>query len=215
MRHMTREGWSVVRLPVDPAGRVPLDVNTLGADLLTLAGHKFYALKEIGAPYVRTGIALEPIQYGAGHERGLRPGTENVPCIVALGEAARLVRTTLAQEAPRMAMLCVRLHAQLAAAIPGLSLNGRPSDRLPNTLNVSFPSAAGWDLLDATPALAASTGSACHAGGHATIGVLATVGLATELAAGAVRLSLGGFTTEAEIDAAAGAPISAWRKLAH
>jgi len=270
MRHLTRQGWSVVELSVDPAGRVrtdharnvitrdvtlvsvmlannetgslqdvraiadlahacdalmhvdaaqavgkvPVDVNTLGADLLTLAGHKFYAPKGIGALYVRTGVALEPIQYGAGHERGLRPGTENVPCIVALGEAARLVRTTLAQEAPRMTILRDRLHAQLAAAIPGLSLNGHPSERLPNTLNVSFPATAGWNLLGATPALAASTGSACHAGGHATSGVLAAMGLGAEIAAGAVRLSLGRFTTEAEIGAAASALINAWRKLA-
>lgn len=135
-------------------GKVAVDVNALGADLLTLAGHKFYAPKGVGALVVRTGVALEPIQYGAGHERGLRPGTENVPHIVALGEAARLARTTLAQDAARMAALRDRLHGLLAAAIPGLQLNGHPTERLPNTLNISFPSVAGgscWPQLPPWP----------------------------------------------------------------
>lgn len=270
LRHLAREGWSVVELPVDATGRVRMDraqsavtadvalvsvmlannetgslqdvraiaglahargalmhvdaaqavgkvavdVNALGADLLTLAGHKFYAPKGIGALYVRSGVALEPIQHGAGHEHGLRPGTENVPHVVALGEAARLARTALAQEAPRMAALRDRLHRQLAAAIPGLELNGHPTERLPNTLNVSFPAAAGWDVLAAAAGVAASTGSACHAGGQATSGVLAAMGLTPEAAAGAVRLSVGRFTAEAEIDAAAHALIGAWKRLA-
>jgi cysteine desulfurase len=194
-------------------GKVGVDVNALGADLLTLAGHKFYAPKGVGALYVRTGVAIQPIQYGAGHEHGLRPGTENVPHIVALGEAARLARTTLVQEAARMTALRDRLHGQLAAAIPGLRLNGHPSERLPNTLNVSFPAVSGWQVLAAAPAIAASTGSACHAGGHAVSGVLAAMGLTREAAVGAMRLSLGRFTTEAEIDTAAEALIRAWKSL--
>ena len=194
-------------------GKVAVDVNALGADLLTLAGHKFYAPKGVGALYVRTGVAIEPIQYGAGHEHGLRPGTENVPHIVALGEAARLARTTLTQEAARMTALRDRLHGLLAAAIPGLSLNGHPTERLPNTLNISFPAVPGWQVLATAPAVAASTGSACHASDHAVSGVLAAMGLTREAAAGAVRLSLGRFTTEAEIDRAAAALISAWNSL--
>lgn len=194
-------------------GKVAVDVNALGADLLTLAGHKFYAPKGVGALYVRTGAAIEPIQYGAGHEHGLRPGTENVPHIVALGEAARLARTTLAQEAARMTALRDRLQGLLAAAIPGLHLNGHPTERLPNTLNLSFPGVAGWQVLAATPAVAASTGSACHAGDHEVSGVLAAMGLTPEAAAGAVRLSLGRFTTKAEIDTAAEALIGAWASL--
>ncbi len=194
-------------------GKVPVDVKALGADLLTLAGHKFYAPKGVGALYVRTGVALEPIQYGAGHEHGLRPGTENVPHIVALGEAARLARAMLAQEAAGMTALRDRLHGRLAAAIPGLRLNGHPTERLPNTLNLSFPAVAGWQLLAAAPAVAASTGSACHAGEHAVSGVLAAMGVTREAAAGAVRLSLGRFTTEAEIDSAAAALIGAWQSL--
>ena len=194
-------------------GKVAVDVKALGADLLTLAGHKFYAPKGVGALVVRTGVALEPIQFGAGHERGLRPGTENVPHIVALGEAARLARTTLAQEAARMTALRDRLHGLLAAAIPGLQLNGHPTERLPNTLNVSFPAVAGWQVLAAAPTVAASTGSACHAGDHAVSGVLAAMGLTREAAAGAVRLSLGRFTTGSEIDTAAAALIGAWKPL--
>ncbi len=192
-------------------GKVAVDVKALGADLLTLAGHKFYAPKGVGALVVRTGVVIEPIQYGAGHEHGLRPGTENVPHIVALGEAARLARTTLAQEAARMTALRDRLHGLLAAAIPGLRLNGHPTECLPNTLNISFPGVAGWQVLAAAPAVAASTGSACHAGDHAVSGVLAAMGLTREAAAGAVRLSLGRFTTDAEIDRAADALIGAWR----
>jgi cysteine desulfurase len=195
-------------------GKVAVDVNALGADLLTLAGHKFYAPKGVGALYVRTGVVIEPIQYGAGHEHGLRPGTENVPHIVALGEAARLARTALAQDAARMTALRDRLHRLLAAAIPAVQLNGHPTERLPNTLNLSFPAVAGWQLLAAASAVAASTGSACHAGDHAVSGVLAAMGLTPEAAAGAVRLSLGRFTTGSEIDGAAGALISAWKSLA-
>lgn len=194
-------------------GKVAVDVNALGADLLTLAGHKFYAPKGVGALYVRTGVALEPVQYGAGHEYGLRPGTENVPHIVALGEAARLARTTLTLESARMAALRDRLRGLLGAAIPGLSLNGHPTECLPNTLNLSFPAVAGWQLLAAAPTVAASTGSACHAGDHAVSGVLAAMGLTREAAVGAVRLSLGRFTTEAEIDRAADALSSAWKSL--
>jgi cysteine desulfurase len=195
-------------------GKVAVDVDALGANLLTLAGHKFCAPKGVGALYVRAGTTLEPIQYGAGHEGGLRPGAENVPHIVALGEAARLVRGSLAHDAERMHTLRDRLHQQLAAAVPGLLLNGHSWERLPNTLNVCFPGVAGWQLLGAAPALAASTGSACHAGGHVASGVLAAMGLAPEAAAGAVRLSVGRFSTAAEIDAAADALIRAWKTLA-
>ena len=194
-------------------GKVAVDVNALGADLLTLAGHKFYAPKGVGALYVRTGVAIEAIQYGAGHEHGLRPGTENVPYIVALGEAARLARSTLAQDAARMTLMRDRLHGLLATAIPGLQLNGHLIERLPNTLNLSFPAVAGWQLLAAAPAVVASTGSACHAGDHAVSGVLAAMGLTPQAAAGAARLSLGRFTTENEIDRTAEALIGAWKSL--
>ena len=195
------------------AGKIAIDVEALGADLLTLAGHKFYAPKGVGALYVRTGTPLQAIQFGAGHEGGLRPGTENVPHIVALGEAARLARIELQAEAARIQMLRDDLHRRLAVAIPGLLLNGHVSERLPNTLNVSFPGIAGWQLLAAVPDLAASTGSACHAGRHAASGVLGAMGLSAEQAAGAVRLSMGRFTTESEIEQAATMLIAAWRQF--
>lgn len=190
-------------------GKVAVDVSELGCDLLTLAGHKFYAPKGVGALYVRAGTPLQAIQFGASHEGGLRPGTENVPHIVALVEAARLARIELQAEAARIQMLRDDLHSRLAVAIPGLLLNGHVSERLPNTLNVTFPGIAGWQLLAAVPELAASTGSACHAGRHAASGVLGAMGLSAERAGGAVRLSLGRFTTESEIEQAASMLIAA------
>lgn len=195
------------------AGKIPVSVDALGVDLLTLAGHKFYATKGVGALYVRAGTPIDPVLVGAGHERGLRPGTENVPALVGLGEAARLAAQSLDEEAARIRALRDRLHAALAEAIPGLVLNGHPEARLPNTLNVSFPGVSGRDLLERAQAdVAASVGSACHAGDAAVSGVLGAMGVAAEQAAGAVRLSPGRATTEADIDRAARALIAAWRQ---
>jgi cysteine desulfurase len=168
------------------AGKIAVDVDALGADLLTLAGHKMYAPKGVGALYVRAGTPLQAIQFGAGHERRLRPGTENVPHIVALGEAARLARTGLEAEAARVRRLRDALHQRLVEAIPGLALNGHETARLPNTLNVSFPGMTGWRMLATATAVAASTGSACHAGQQAASGVLGAMGLSAERAAGAL-----------------------------
>ena len=195
------------------AGKIPIDVHDLGADLLTLAGHKFYAPKGVGALYVREGTPILPIMAGAGHERGLRPGTENVPYIVALGTAARLAQEGLAVEAARLRSLRDALQERLVIAIPGLLLNGHPAERLPNTLNLSFPGVAGWQLLAAAPEIAASTGSACHGGGHTVSDILAAMSMPREQALSALRLSLGRFTSEAEIDGAASVLIAAWRRL--
>lgn len=195
------------------AGKIGIDVDALGADLLTLAGHKMYAPKGVGALYVRRGISLQAIQFGAGQERGLRPGTENVPHIVALGAAARLARGDLIAEAARLAALRDALHHRLEAAIPGLALNGPRIERLPNTLNVSFPGVQGWQLLAAAPELAASTGSACHTGAHAASGVLGAMGFSPERAAGAVRLTLGRDTTAEDLEIAAASLVKAWRTL--
>ncbi|WP_437560445.1 cysteine desulfurase family protein [Acidithiobacillus sulfuriphilus] len=195
------------------AGKTSVDVQELGADLLTLAGHKFYAPKGVGALYVREGTPILPIMAGADHERGLRPGTENVPYIVALGTAARLAQEGLAVEAARLRSLRDALQERLVIAIPGLLLNGHPAERLPNTLNLSFPGVAGWQLLAAAPEIAASTGSACHAGGHTVSDILAAMSMPREQALGALRLSLGRFTSEAEIDGAASVLIAAWRRL--
>jgi cysteine desulfurase len=195
------------------AGKIEVNVDGLGCDLLTLAGHKFYAPKGIGALYVRSGTPIEAIQHGAGHEHGLRPGTENVPHIVALGEAARLAREELAAESSRIRALRDKLHQRLASAVPGLKLNGHDTQRLPNTLNLSFPFVPGWDLLAGAKSLAASTGSACHAGKHAVSGVLAAMGCTAERAASAVRLSLGRFTTEADVGIAEQSLAEAWSQL--
>jgi len=195
-------------------GKIPVDVKALGVDLLTLAGHKFYTPKGIGALYVRRGTPLVPLMFGAGHERGLRPGTENVPYIVALGTAARLARENLREDPARIQRLRERLHGRLSAAIGGLRLNGPSDGRLPNTLNLSFPKVKGWDLLAAVSGVAASTGSACHGGIHEASPVLLAMHRDEKRALGAVRLSLGRFTNEAEADFAARALISAWRRMA-
>jgi len=195
-------------------GKIPVRVDELGVDLLTLAGHKFYATKGVGALYVRRGTRLAPVLFGAGQERGLRPGTENVPAIVGLGEAARLAAERLADAAPRMRRLRDRLHALLAAGVPELRLNGHPDHRLPNTLNVSFPEVAGEALLAAAGAeVAASVGSACHAGSHVPSGVLAALGADLARALGAVRLSVGAYTTDADVERAARALVAAWQAL--
>lgn len=195
------------------AGKIPVDVEMLGADLLTLAGHKFYAPKGIGVLYVRRGTPLSPIMMGADHERGLRPGTENVPYVAAMGAAARLARENLREEAVSIERLRENLHERLAMSIPGLHLNGSAVDRLPNTLNLSFPKVRGWDLLAAAPQIAASTGSACHGGIHEASSVLLAMHLERERTLGAIRFSLGRFTNEGEIDLAASALISTWHHL--
>jgi cysteine desulfurase len=197
------------------AGKIPLGVDDLGVDLLSLAGHKFYATKGVGALYVRRGTPLHPVLVGAGHEGGLRPGTENVPAIAGIGEAARIAHQQDPGHGDRLRRLRDRLHTQLADAIPGLQLNGHPGQRLPNTLNISFAGVDGRDLLaQAADEVAASVGSACHEEGVAVSGVLGAMGIEARQARGAVRLSLGTPSTEAEIDRAANALIAAWRALA-
>ncbi|HEY8885539.1 MAG TPA: cysteine desulfurase family protein, partial [Chloroflexota bacterium] len=192
-------------------GKMPTRVGDLGVDLLTVAGHKLYAPKGIGALYVRSGVRLESLIHGAGHEGGRRAGTENVPYLTALGKAAELARTTLADEGSRLRELRDRLQDLLAQRVPGLVLNGHLTERLPNTLNVSFPDVDGEELLAATPLVAASTGSACHAGRTDPSEVLLAMGLTRSRALGAVRLSLGRFTTSTDVDRAADALTTAWR----
>lgn len=196
------------------AGKLPLDVYALGVDLLTLAGHKFYAPKGVGALYVRRGTPIARILFGADQERGLRPGTENVPAIAGLGAATELALAHL----PMAARLRDRrdaLHQRLLAAIPDLHLNGHPYERLPNSLHVSFPGVSGRALLHAARAdVAASVGSACHSEHDAVSGVLAAMGCDAARARGAVRFSTGWPTTEKDIEWAAEALIAAWRQLA-
>jgi cysteine desulfurase len=195
-------------------GKVALDVDALGVDLLTLAGHKLGAPKGVGALYVRRGTPLRPFVLGGGQERGVRPGTENVPYIVGLGVACELARARLGQGSGAMLALRERLWERLRAGVPGLRLHGHPTERLPNTLNVGFPGVRGSAVLAAAPEVAASTGSACHEGGETASGVLLAMGLAPEAALGAVRLTLGPSTTAEDVDAAAEALVRAWRRVA-
>jgi cysteine desulfurase len=196
-------------------GKLPTRVDELGVDLLTIAGHKLYAPKGIGALYVRRGIHLEPVLRGAGHERGLRPGTENVPYIVGLGEATKLAGESLAENAPqRIAALRDRLHAKLEMGIgEPLPINGGRVARLPNTLSINFPRVVGADLLKKADAICASTGSACHAGTTHLSPTLGAMGVAPELGRGCVRLSLGWYTSQEDVNDAAEVLASAWHEL--
>jgi cysteine desulfurase len=184
-------------------GKVPVNVNDLGVDLLSIAGHKMYAPKGVGALYVRRGTRLEPFARGAGQEFGLRPGTENVAFAVALGTASKIADTLLAAEPARTRGLRERFWMDLHVAIPEAhSLT--PRDSLPNTLLVAFPGLIGANLLDRATGIAASTGSACHAGTHTPSATLAAMGVEPAVALSAVRLSLGRSTTEADVSAAVG-----------
>ena len=195
-------------------GKVPVAVQDLGVDLLAVAGHKLYAPKGVGSLYVRSGLTLEPLIHGAGHEGGRRAGTENVAGIVGLGKACALARKHLDGERHRLRGLRDGLRLQLMAAIPGLRLHGHPDRGLPNTLNVGVPGLAGEAWLAGTPGIAASTGSACHAGRTEPSGVLLAMGMTSEEALTAVRLSLGRFTTEEHVRQAADMLISAATTLA-
>jgi cysteine desulfurase len=185
-------------------GKVAVEVNELGVDLLTVAGHKLYAPKGVGALYVRRGVELSNLIHGAGHETGRRAGTENVPYLAGLGKAAELAAYSLPAATDRLRALRDRLHDRLTRALgERIVLNGHPEKRLPNTLNLNFIGHIGEDLLTEVPGVAASTGSACHAGLVTVSPVLKAMGVPERLARGAVRLSVGRFTTEDEVDRAA------------
>ncbi|MFF9627272.1 cysteine desulfurase family protein [Streptomyces griseosporeus] len=192
-------------------GKIPLDVKALGLDLLTVVGHKMYAPKGAAALYVRDGVELEPVVYGGDQEHGLRAGTENVALAVALGTAAQIAAAELADDSPaRIAALRDDLHQRLVAALPArVHLNGPQTNRLPNTLNVSVEGVLGHELLLAVSEIAASTGSACHSGTHAPSPVLTAMGVDTARALGALRLSLGRWSTADGIETAAAALIRA------
>ena len=192
-------------------GKVALNVRQIGVDLLSVAGHKLYAPKGVGALYVRRGTLMVPFVLGAGHERGLRPGTENVAAIVGLGVACEIAGRDMEIVGARVAGLRDELWERLAAAVPGIQLNGHRTLRLPNTLNVRFPGASGNAILDGAPAIAASTGSACHAGRESASAVVLAMAVAPDEAIGSVRLSLGRGTTAADIEVAADALVQSWR----
>lgn len=195
-------------------GKVSVNVNKLGTDFLTIVSHKFYGPKGVGALYKRKGLELEPILYGASHEKGLRPGTENVCSIVGFGKAAEIAKKELKGRVHNIKYLSKMLYDELRKQIPGIKLNGHPSKRLPNTLNISFPGIMGSILLEKLKnEVAASTGSACHEGMHTPSPVLKAMGLSDERALSAVRLSLGRDTTEQQIKQAAKAIVKAYRSL--
>ena len=193
-------------------GKVPVDVRELGVDLLSVAGHKLYAPKGVGALYVRRGTPLVPFLLGAGHERGLRPGTENVASIVGLGVACEIAARDLQTVAERTRRLRDDLWERLASAVPGIELNGHRTLRLPNTLNVRFPRVSGNDVLAGAPGIAASTGSACHAGHESASAVIQAMGVAPADALGSVRLTLGRDTSPDHVAKAAAALVESWRR---
>ena len=180
-------------------GKIPVRVDELGVDLLTIAGHKLYAPKGVGALYVRRGVTLEPLIHGAGHEAGRRAGTESVLLAAGLGEAC--VLATDLRSLVETQRLRNRLWDGLQTRFgDGVVLNGHSTERLPNTLNVSFVGRVGADILAALDGVAASTGAACHADSVELSPVLRAMGVPPVVGMGAVRLSLGRMTTEVEID---------------
>ncbi|MCC2664366.1 MAG: cysteine desulfurase [Geminicoccaceae bacterium] len=181
------------------AGKIAVNVDELGVDLLSIAGHKFYAPKGIGALYVRRGVVLEPVIHGAGHEGGRRAGTESILLAAGLGAACALSLTEAGRQT--IADLRDRLWSGLQASFgERVLLNGHPTRRLPNTLNVSFIGCIGANILARVPELAASTGSACHAGHVELSPVLRAMAIPPEAGMGAVRFSLGRTTTAGEVD---------------
>lgn len=180
-------------------GKIPVRVNELGVDMLSIAGHKLYAPKGVGALYVRSGTRLAPLLHGAGHESGRRAGTENVLLDVALGAACDLAAAWTGRE--QLQDLRDRFEAALVDRF-GVSVNGRGGERLPNTSSVNFPGRTGADVLDRVPAIAASTGSACHSGVVELSAVLRAMGVSPDEGMGAVRFSLGRDTTWAVLEEA-------------
>ena len=195
-------------------GKVPVRVRELDVDLLSVAGHKFYGPKGIGALYVKRGTPLVPFALGAGHERGMRPGTENVPSAVGLGVACEIAVRDLEVVATRLKTLRDLLWDRLARGVPGLALNGHRERRLPNTLNVRFPRASGIAVLEGAPEVAGSTGAACHDGLETASAVILAMGVSPEDALGSVRLTLGRGTTEGDVARAAEALVRSWKRLA-
>ena len=185
-------------------GKVAVGVDDLGVDLLSVAGHKLYAPKGVGALYMRGGVKLVPLIHGADHEQGRRAGTENLLLAVGLGKACELVTAELAEEVPRLARLRDRLTAGLTRAFPGLLINGaqHPEQRLPNTASVAFPGLVAGELLASLTGLAASAGAACHSEGVTISSVLQAMGISEKIALGTVRFSVGRPTTDEEVDAA-------------
>ena len=181
-------------------GKIAVNVNELGVDLLSIAGHKLYAPKGIGALYIKRGVRLEKIIHGAEHEMNKRAGTENVIEIAALGQACELIKNNLPQYQAHMLAIRTRLEKGLREAFPNLKFNGHPEQHLPNTTNVSFRGLEANTILSELDQVAASAGAACHADQVDVSPVIAAMGVPVEYAMGTIRLSVGRNTTEEEID---------------
>lgn len=184
-------------------GKIPVNVQDLNVDLLSVAGHKLYAPKGIGALYVRQGIQLEKITYGADHEQNRRPGTENVLEIAGLGKACELAMQGLEGFAVHSKKMRDLLEELIIEGFPAAIIHGHPEKRLPNTLSISFPGIEAATLLGSVTGVAASAGAACHAGETTASGVLLAMQVPVDVAMGTIRLSTGRYTTEAEIREAA------------
>ncbi len=198
-----RRGVRVHSDGAQSVGKIPARVDELGVDLFSVAGHKLYAPKGIGALYQRRGTELGKLVHGADHEQNRRAGTENVLQIVGLGKACEIAARDLDTTSAHMRTQRDRLHEKLSAALPDLHLNGHPEKRLPNTLSVSFPGLEANTILDELTGIAASAGAACHAHQVDVSHVLVAMGVPEHVAMGTLRLSVGRETSEEEIDRAA------------
>ena len=184
-------------------GKIPVDVKDLGVDFLTVAGHKLYAPKGIGALYMKEGFHLTPLIHGGGQEGGRRAGTENTILSIGLGVACQVAEKRLHEDFPEMMAMRDRFQEILFGALEGIVLNGHPRERLPNTLNISVPGVEGSRILDGLPGIMASTGAACHDRSIKLSHVLSAMGVAPEVGMGALRFSLGRSNTRDQIEEAA------------
>jgi cysteine desulfurase len=203
---------------VQALGRIPVDVQALGADLYSMSGHKLYAPKGAGALYVRRGTRLAPISFGGHHERDRRPGTENVPGIAAFGAAAELAGSRLKEEGERLSMLRDRLEAAVLHCVAGAGINGSRFNRTPNTSNLYFDGIDGEAMVIALDlrGFAVSTGAACSSGALSPSHVLKAIGLSDDRARASMRFSLGRANTAGQVDAlieAIGASVAHLRRI--
>jgi cysteine desulfurase NifS/selenium donor protein len=197
------------------AGKIPVDVEKMGAGLLSLAGHKIYAPKGVGALYIRRGIHLEKLIHGADHEQDLRAGTENVMSVVGFGKACEIVADRRHQMEGSIPELRDFLFEQIKKEIPEIKLNGHPEQRLPNTLNISFPGVEAALLLEKMTPVAASAGAACHSASEVISPVLSAMKVPDHFAMGSIRFSLGRMTKRSEIETAIPIIINAYKSLSN
>ncbi|WP_457755465.1 cysteine desulfurase family protein [Thermodesulfatator indicus] len=201
--HICRERDIVFHTDAAQAvGKLPVSVKEINCDLMTIAGHKMYAPKGIGALFIREGISLRPLMHGASQEKGLRPGTEPVALACGLGKAASIAKKDLIAEGAREKILREKLYQGLKDIYPRLVLHGDPERTISNTLSISFPGLSASQILANLPEICASTGAACHNKAQAISHVLSAMGVSKEVALGTMRLSLGRGTSDQDISRA-------------